>query len=52
MKLRAFVGDPTGVDGGHEDAVVEHFLELVRVSMFSAALAMLVCGCQGPCMRG
>ena len=25
-EVRAFVGDPAGVDGGHEDAVVEHFL--------------------------
>ena len=47
--VRPLVGDPAGVDGRHQDAVGRASPgALVRVSMFSAALAMLVCGCPGP----
>ena len=39
-----FVGDPAGIDAVHVDAVGVISAAEVRVIMFSAALAMLVCG--------
>ena len=48
-RVRPLVGDPAGVDRGHQDAVGrQQLLRAGAVSMFSAALAMFVCGWPGP----